>query len=201
MEFGEQLKKLRRQHGITQAELAGAIYTTIPNLSNWENGRYMPNKEAINRIADFFNVSTDYLLGRTDNPLPNVVDLGDETLCPLVGQVVAGMPIEAQENLEGYIYISYKPVDEYFALRVHGESMVGAGIPDGAIVVVHKQNYADNRQIVVAMLNGEQTVKRFLHVDDTIILQPENPSLSPIVVSKKDDLLILGVVKEVRVTL
>ena len=201
MEFGEQLKKLRRQHGITQAELASAIYTTIPNLSNWENGRYMPNKEAINRIADFFNVSTDYLLGRTDNPLPNVVDLGDETLCPLVGQVVAGMPIEAQENLEGYIYISYKPADEYFALRVHGESMVGAGIPDGAIVVVHKQNCADNRQIVVAMLNGEQTVKRFLRVDDTIILQPENPSLSPIVVSKKDDLLILGVVKEVRVTL
>ena len=127
MEFGEQLKKLRRQHGITQAELASAIYTTIPNLSNWENGRYMPNKEAINRIADFFNVSTDYLLGRTDNPLPNVVDLGDETLCPLVGQVVAGMPIEAQENLEGYIYISYKPADEYFALRVHGESM--AGVP------------------------------------------------------------------------
>lgn len=171
MEFGEQLKKLRRQHGITQAELASAIYTTIPNLSNWENGRYMPNKEAINRIADFFNVSTDYLLGRTDNPLPNVVDLGDETLCPLVGQVVAGMPIEAQENLEGYIYISYKPADEYFALRVHGESMVGAGIPDGAIVVVHKQNCADSRQIVVAMLNGEQTVKRFLRVDDTNNLQ------------------------------
>lgn len=96
----------------------------------------MPNKKAINRIADFFNVSTDYLLGRTDNPLPNIVDLGDETLCPLVGQVVAGMPIEAQENLEGYIYISYKPADEYFALRVYGESMVGAGIPDGAIVVV-----------------------------------------------------------------
>lgn len=44
MEFGEQLKKLRRQHGITQAELASAVYTTIPNLSNWENGRYMPNK-------------------------------------------------------------------------------------------------------------------------------------------------------------
>ena len=79
--------------------------------------------------------------------------------------------------------------------------MVGAGIPDGAIVVVHKQNCADNHQIVVAMLNGEQTVKRFLRVDDTVILQPENPSLSPIVVSKKDDLLILGVVKEVRVTL
>lgn len=63
---------MRRQHGIAQAELTSAIYTTIPNLSNWENGRYMPNKEAINRIADFFNVSTDYLLGRTDNPLPNV---------------------------------------------------------------------------------------------------------------------------------
>lgn len=199
--LSERIKRLRVARGLTQQNVADAVHTDKTNVSSWENGRYTPGKTTLALLADFFNVSTDYLLGRTDNPLPNIVDLGDETLCPLVGQVVAGMPIEAQENLEGYIYISYKPADEYFALRVHGESMVGAGIPDGAIVVVHKQNYADNRQIVVAMLNGEQTVKRFLRVDDTIILQPENPSLSPIVVSKKDDLLILGVVKEVRVTL
>lgn len=195
------IRRLRKAKGVTQAQLAEAVHVEPTNVSKWENGNSEPSKSVLSRLASYFNVSTDYLLGHTDNPLPNVVDLGDETLCPLVGQVVAGMPIEAQENLEGYIYISYKPADEYFALRVHGESMVGAGIPDGAIVVVHKQNCADNRQIVVAMLNGEQTVKRFLRVDDTIILQPENPSLSPIVVSKKDDLLILGVVKEVRVTL
>lgn len=61
MEFGEQLKKLRRQHGITQAELASAIYTTIPNLSNWENGRYMPNKEAINRAILTLSRKCDFL--------------------------------------------------------------------------------------------------------------------------------------------
>lgn len=87
-------------------------------------------------------------------------------------------------------------------LRAHGNSMVNAGIPDKSIVVVHKQSYADNRQIVVALLNGEQTIKRFIRQsDDVILLQPENPTMSPIVVTKRDTLLILGVVKEVRVTL
>ena len=165
------IRRLRKAKGVTQAQLAEAVHVESTNVSKWESGNSEPNKSVLSRLASYFNVSTDYLLGRTDNPLPNIVDLGDETLYPLVGQVVAGMPIEAQENLEGYIYISYKPADEYFALRVHGESMVGAGIPDGAIVVVHKQNYADSRQIVVAMLNGEQTVKRFLRVDDTNNLQ------------------------------
>lgn len=130
------IRRLRKAKGVTQAQLAEAVHVEPTNVSKWENGNSEPSKSVLSRLASYFNVSTDYLLGHTDNPLPNIVDLGDETLCPLVGQVVAGMPIEAQENLEGYIYISYKPADEYFALRVHGESMVGAGIPDGAIVAV-----------------------------------------------------------------
>ena len=121
------IRRLRKAKGVTQAQLAEAVHVEPTNVSKWENGNSEPSKSVLSRLASYFNVSTDYLLGHTDNPSPNVVDLGDETLCPLVGQVVAGMPIEAQENLEGYIYISYKPADEYFALRVHGESM--AGVP------------------------------------------------------------------------
>lgn len=136
----------------------------------------------------------------TPTPLKDEVELNDEYPCPLVGRVVAGTPIEAQENLEGYIYIKYKPANEYFALRVHGNSMINAGNPEGAVIVVHKQNYADNRQIVVALLNGEHTIKRFIRQsNDVILLQPENPTMSPIVVTKKDTLLILGVVKEIRI--
>ena len=200
--INERIKRLRIERGLTQQNVADAVHTDKTNVSSWENGRYMPGKSVLTLLADFFDVSVDFLLGRTDIPYPlkDEVELNDENPCPLVGRVVAGTPIEAQENLEGYIYIKYKPANEYFALRVHGNSMINAGIPEGAVIVVHKQNYADNRQIVVALLNGEHTIKRFIRQsNDVILLQPENPTMSPIVVTKKDSLLILGVVKEIRI--
>lgn len=128
------------------------------------------------------------------------VELNDLYAIPLIGEVVAGVPIEAQENLEGYIYISYRPKEEYFALRVHGDSMKGIGIFDKSVVVCHKQENAENGEIVVAMLNGEQTVKRFKMVSNNILLMPENPNYDPIIITEQDDLLILGKVVEVRVT-
>lgn len=131
--------------------------------------------------------------------LMDEVDLDDLYAVPLLGSVVAGIPIEAQENLEGYIYISYRPKEEYFALRVHGESMRNAGIFDGSVVVCHKQETAENGEIVVAMLNGEQTVKRFKLLRNNVVLMPENPDYDPIFVTERDELLILGKVMEVRV--
>ncbi len=120
---------------------------------------------------------------------------------PLLGSVVAGIPIEAQEDLEGYVYISFHPKEEYFALRVHGDSMINAGIRDNSILIVHKQPYATCGDIVVAMLNGEQTVKRFKMYGENIFLMPENPDYEPIPVLKGADFLILGKVVEVRMTL
>ncbi len=140
-------------------------------------------------------------LGLDKPTMPNEVELNDLYPIPLLGSVVAGVPIEAQENLEGYIYISYRPSEEYFALRVHGDSMKNAGIFDKSVVVCHKQENADSGEIVVAMLNGEQTVKRLKIVDGRIILMPENPDFDPIFVSEKDTLIILGKVVEVRMTL
>ena len=140
-------------------------------------------------------------LGLDKLSIPNEVEMNDLYPVPLLGSVVAGVPIEAQENLEGYIYISYRPSEEYFALRVHGDSMKNAGIFDKSVVVCHKQENADSGEIVVAMLNGEQTVKRLKIVGNNIILMPENPEFDPIFVSEKDELLFLGKVVEVRMQL
>lgn len=200
--FAERLRLLRKKRKITQEDLAQMLNVDRTSVGKWETGKNLANNDVLQEICSIFDCSLDYLLGRTDIPYPlkDEVELNDEYPCPLVGRVVAGTPIEAQENLEGYIYIKYKPANEYFALRVHGNSMINAGIPEGAVIVVHKQNYADNRQIVVALLNGEHTIKRFIRQsNDVILLQPENPTMSPIVVTKKDTLLILGVVKEIRI--
>lgn len=200
--FAERLRLLRKKRKITQEDLAQMLNVDRTSVGKWETGKNLANNDVLQEICSIFDCSLDYLLGRTDIPYPlkDEVELNDEYPCPLVGRVVAGTPIEAQENLEGYIYIKYKPANEYFALRVHGNSMINAGIPEGAVIVVHKQNYADNRQIVVALLNGEHTIKRFIRQSNgVILLQPENPTMSPIVVTKKDTLLILGVVKEIRI--
>lgn len=129
------------------------------------------------------------------------VSLESEMLVPLLGSVVAGVPIAAQQNIEEYIWISQRPANMYFGLRVHGDSMIDAGIRDKCILIVRKQEYADCGDIVVAMLNGEQTVKRFKKLGDMVFLMPENKNYDPIPVLPKDELLILGKVVEIRTIL
>lgn len=102
---------------------------------------------------------------------------------PILGQVAAGMPILTAENFEGYItYHSQKIYEKnsLFALRVKGESMIDIGILDGDIVIVEKRTYAENGEIVVAMIEDEATVKRFYKEEGRYRLQPENQTMEPI---------------------
>ena len=105
---------------------------------------------------------------------------------PLVGSVPAGVPIDAIENIEGEIALdlSFLPKGDSFSLRVVGESMKDAGIFNNDLVLVRKQQVANKGDIVVALLNGEATVKTYLPDGDTIILQPANDAFEPIVVQK-----------------
>lgn len=202
MTFGERLKELRREKRLTQIQFAEAFQISNGTIGMWETNKRQPDQSTLVKLATFFGVTTDYLLGREEKKLiNNEVELNDLYPVPLLGKVVAGVPIESQENLEGYIYISYKPKENYFALRVQGDSMINAGIRDKSILVVHKQTYAENGEIVVAMLNGESTVKRFKIFGNDIFLMPENPAFEPIHVQKNDDFLILGKVIEVRIVL
>lgn len=201
------IKELRAVKNVSQAELGRAIGVERSTVCQYEKGSRMPDNNTLIKIADYFGVSTDYLLGRTEiineYAIKNELDIAELEMypIPLVGRVVAGVPIESQENLEGYVYINHKPKDEYFALRVWGDSMINAGIPDGAILIVHKQPYAESGNIVVAFLNGEQTVKYFKTHDDELYLVPANNNYLPIPIKRTDDFLILGKVVEIRVSL
>ena len=118
---------------------------------------------------------------------------------PILGKVTAGLPILAEENFDGYVSFSaphsYDP-RELFALRVTGTSMVGAGILDGDYVIVHKGDYAENGQIVVALTQEGATVKTFYKEKGHFRLQPENDEYAPIIVN---ELTILGrVIASVR---
>ena len=106
---------------------------------------------------------------------------------PLVGSVPAGRPIDAIENVEGEIIldITFLPKGDSFSLTVSGDSMIGAGIYNGDVVIVRKQNVAQKGEIVVAVVDGEATVKRYFPEKHVVRLQPENPAFDPILVSLK----------------
>jgi repressor LexA len=115
---------------------------------------------------------------------------------PLVGAVPAGIPIDAIEDVEGMIGIdtSMFPEAEVFALRVKGSSMVGAGIRDGDIALVHQTPDASDGDIVVAMMDGEATLKRFYRKDGRVVLHAENPEFKDLVVQPDVDFSLSGVV-------
>ena len=113
---------------------------------------------------------------------------------PLLGTIRAGAPIFAVENLDGYYPLpnDFTSADEQFALRVVGDSMINAGIYNGDIIIVNKQNSADNGEIVVALVDDSATVKRFYRKNNKIILHPENDFMEDMIF---DEVYILGVVK------
>ena len=119
---------------------------------------------------------------------------------PLVGQVAAGTPILAEENIEDHLEMPavIGASDGDYALRVRGDSMRDAGIIDGDFVVVHPSEDADNGQIVVAMIEDEATVKRLFREQEMTRLEPENPAYQPII-SKEAEVLgrVIGVFRRV----
>ena len=110
---------------------------------------------------------------------------------PVIGKVTAGVPILAFEDISGYVPFpeSKRKGRELFALNVVGESMKDIGILDGDVVICEKKAVAENGEIVVAMIDGEATVKSFYKEDNYIRLQPHNPDFEPIIT---DDVTILG---------
>jgi repressor LexA len=138
---------------------------------------------------------------RRDPTKPRAIELLDRAAAgvrnfvrpglPLIGQVAAGQPVLAEENIEEYIStptFAGGDVGEYL-LRVRGESMTGIGMLDGDLVVVRPQETATDGEIVVALVGEEATVKRFYQESDHIRLQPENDAMEPI---RSRDVRVLG---------
>lgn len=110
---------------------------------------------------------------------------------PIVGQVAAGEPILAEQNITNYfpIPIEFMPNNETFLLTVKGESMINAGILDGDMVLVESTSVASNGEMVVALVDDSATVKTFYKEESIYRLQPENDTMEPIIVSEVE---ILG---------
>ncbi len=186
-EILEYIKETIRRKGYPPAvrEICEAVHLKSPSsvhshLETLEKNGYIrrdPTKpRAIEIMDDGFNL-----------PRRELVQV------PLVGEIAAGQPILADENIEDYIPIpaDMLPNQEIFMLRVRGDSMINAGIFDGDRIIVKQQNVARNGEIVAALLEDSATVKRFYKENGHYRLQPENDSMDPIIT---DEVSVLGVV-------
>lgn len=202
MEIAE-IKNYMKQNKITYAELSEKSGVPIQTLSKIFAG-ITPNP----RIDTVEAIEKALGINRVIDDESAIKQIGgydllsqEKSIIPLVGQVVAGKPIESPEYLEGYVYVSYKNPDEYFALKVKGDSMINAGITERSILIVHKQNCAENGDIIIASIDGESTVKRYREDKGAVFLVPENPNYSPIFVSPESNFYIFGKVVQIRTDL
>ena len=116
--------------------------------------------------------------------LPKRLDAGKNKITPLVGDIACGQPSFAEENIEASYALpeAIFGQGELFMLHTHGDSMIEAGIREGDLIVVRRQSSADDGQIVVALVDGETTLKRLFHRNGKIVLHPENRQMQDIVV-------------------
>ena len=190
--FVQQLRKAMFLKGWRQVDLKNALNESDGQISSWYNGRYRPNAEKMAMIAKALGVSVDYLLGKeeaqTEKP-PKIHEVS------VLGKVAAGVPISAQEDIIGSIWTD----KECFALKVKGDSM-SPRIMDGDIVLVKKQESAEDGDLVIAEIDGEATCKVLKRTHGSVMLVPFNAAFAPFVYTgqEAEDLRILGKVVESR---
>lgn len=171
----EQLKVLRKKAAMTQAEIAMRIGVDRSTYAKYENGQSEPNFEMTQKLASLFGVTVDFLIG---SPSPEGTS---GVWVPVLGDVAAGVPIEAVENIVDYeeIDTALASTGEFFGLRVKGASMAPR-ILEGDVVIVRKQDDAETGDIAVVLVNGDSaTVKKIKKMPEGIQLIPTNPAYDP----------------------
>jgi repressor LexA len=166
--------------------------TVHKEIARLETKGYIKKDPAKPRAISFSDKSAGKGVSNVELSREDILDI------PIIGNIAAGTPITAEENIEGTFPVpaAYAKGDN-FMLTVRGDSMINVGIFDGDKILVRQQKNAENGEIVVAMLQGfesEATVKTYYKEDGHVRLQPENPDYSPIIVN---EVQILGIVKGV----
>lgn len=199
--IGKQLKALRLEKGYTQSDLAKRLHLTPKAISFYENNQREPDIATLNKIADIFDVTIDYLNGR---PHKSLTKGKDYTTINVYGLVPAGIPLEAIEDIIDTEDISYSdgysPYEEYMGLRVDGDSMYPDYLPGDTIIIEITPDCESGEDCVVYVNGYDATLKTVIKNNDgTITLKPINPEYPPKTYNpKEEEIRILGVVKEIR---
>lgn len=197
MSLGEKIKKIRKEAGYTQSDLREKANISKGYLSEIENDKQEPSLKVLRRIAKALGISSSYLLSEFENHENKIEGCKEFEIIPVLGSIAAGQPVFAEENIKEYAKVPTEKVQngQYFYLEVSGDSMIGAGIYEGDLVLVRKQNDVNHKEIAVVMVNAhDATLKRVFKQNGNVILQPENKKYDPIFIKSKDARIIGKVV-------
>lgn len=185
MDTIDRILKLMENHQMKQADLARVTEARSSSVSDWLNRKSTSYTKYLDKIANHFGVTTDYLLTGKESAakLPDgaiPVDASMFVKIPIIGSVRCGEPMFAESNIEDYEYTyieSLRGGGNFFYLRAKGDSMINAGINEGDLLLIRAQSDVNSGDIAIININGdEETLKRVIKKDKAIILQPENPA-------------------------
>lgn len=206
-EIFERLLKMNKTTVYRVSKDTGIAASTF---SDWKSGRSVPKLDKIQLIANYFDVPLEYMLTGGDEFYKSAVGLRSQVergrKIAIIGEIRAGSPIITNESVEGYEFAEVGEAEEYFYLRVQGDSMKNIGMVEGSLVLFRKQQYAEDGDIVACLVGGDSaTVKRFSRSRKNILLSPENEDYEPIHLTTDDfesgEARILGVACEIKIKL
>lgn len=204
------LRELRKRRGMSQEELGTLLGVQKAAVCKYEVGRVSLPNDILVKLCDYFDVTSDYLLGRDELVTPlfkrrpslpaSFRPVEGAVGVPLVGSVHAGLPMLAEENISEYIPVPACDVvaGEYFYMEVQGDCMEGEFIPEGALVLVRLQPSVENGRIAVVRLEDEVLLRKVKLMGDSLMLIPSNNRYEPMIVPR-NSAEIIGRVVEVRI--
>ena len=207
--FYDRYSALCKARGVSCSRAAREIGLSNSTVTKWKNTGATPSGETLTKVSAYFGVPVGDLLydapafRQAERKLPaEAVPFDPSRTAPLLGTVRAGLPMYAEENIEGYIPILQTDGARYFWLRVRGDSMNAVGIMENDEILVREQPEVENGELAVVMVNGDEaTVKYFRREGDLVILTPKsfNPDHQPQIYDlKRVQVRVVGLVVECR---
>lgn len=196
---------LLKKFGVRNIDVSRATGIPPSTFSDWKKGKSSPKTDKLQKIADYFNVSLDYLASGEPTSVSSDYkkhSIGAARRIPVLGRVAAGIPIDAITDIVDWEEIPEDMTGEYFALQIKGDSMEPK-ISDGDVVIVRQQDDAESGDTVIVTVNGDDaTCKRLKKYSEGIALVSNNPAYEPMIFSRDDieskPIRILGRVVELR---
>lgn len=198
MSIAENIKRIRTEHGLSQAELGKIAGVSDKAVSTWELGIKTPRMGAVEKMANYFGIAKSAIVddvqstSATSAVPPGFQPMPEMDMVPLVGRIACGTPITAEQNVERIVCVPSK-WRSTFTLTCKGDSMEPR-IHDGDLVAIRKQQEVENGEIAAVRIGEEATLKHVYLHENFIELRPENPAFNSIILSREDmnDVVIEG---------
>ena len=184
MSIAENIKRIRTEHGLSQAELGKIAGVSDKAVSTWELGLKIPRMGAVEKMANYFGITKSAIVDDAPAAKPTIppgfIPMPKMVKVPLIGSIACGTPILAEQNIEGHMDAP-EDIRCDFALRCKGDSMIGAGIHDGDAVYIRIQSEVENGEIAAVRIGEEATLKRVYYNGTALTLMPDNTAYAPMI--------------------